>query len=103
MQPADLHRRAPSRARVFARTSLTLFALLVSMQGHAQGLTRARSFLQMIEDNVEILIPIIAIIALALLGILYAADMIRKDTLFHWFVGIVIAGSAAEFVAMMFI
>ena len=101
MPTAALTRLARSRARAVVLAISIPSALLMSAQAHA-ALTKARTFLESLEDNIEILIPIVAIIALALLGILYAADMIRKDTLFQWFFGIVIAGSAAELVALIF-
>ena len=83
-------------------TALFLAVAGTTAQAQTGGLTRARTALEKLRDNITLIIPIIAVIACVLIGMLYAADMIRKETLWNWMVGIVIAGSAAELVAMFF-
>src|SRR5690554_2495160 len=66
------------------------------------GLARAQTGLNTLLSSLKIIVPIVAVIALILIGLLYAADMIRKETMWNWAVGIVVADSAAELVAMLF-
>lgn len=83
-------------------TALFLATASATADAQTGGLTRARTALEKFRDNITLIIPIVAIIACALIGLLYAADMIRKETMWNWMVGIVIAGSAAELVALLF-
>ncbi|WP_273756605.1 VirB2 family type IV secretion system major pilin TrwL [Bartonella sp. MM73XJBT] len=48
------------------------------------------------------IIPVAAAIILLCLAIGYAGRYIEKDTFIRWAIGVVIAGSAAELVAMLF-
>jgi type IV secretory pathway VirB2 component (pilin) len=86
-----------------AVSALVLGSCLVASQSaSAQGLAKARGVLQILRDEILLVIPIVAVIALVILGLLYANKIVEKDALGRWAGGIVIAGSAAEIVAMLF-
>lgn len=77
--------------------------LLAQGNAYAQttgGLTKAREGLGKFRNEILLTVPILAVIACVIIGMLYANDMIRKETMWQWLVGIVIAGSAAELVAL---
>lgn len=67
------------------------------------GLSGAAGLLQTLQDNLMLVIPIFAIIALIIIGIGYALRMLEKDTMVRWLVGILVAGSAAELTAMLLV
>ena len=81
-----------------------LVMLLAQANTFAQtsgGLTRTRTAVGKFRDELVLLAPILAIIACIIIGVLYAKDMIRKETMWQWLVGVVIAGSAVELVALL--
>jgi len=77
-----------------------LFFALITPMVHAQGLSKATSFLENIRDQLTLWIPIIAVIAGLVLVIAYWFNMIQKDTFIRWLVGLIIAGSILEIVAL---
>lgn len=78
------------------------FLMIANTAVYAQvgGLQRAETGLNTLLSSLKIIVPIVAVIALIVIGLLYAAEMIRKETMWNWMVGVVVAGSAAELVAM---
>lgn len=74
----------------------------VTGAANAQGLSKSKEVLTIFQTEITTIIPIIAAIALLLLGIGYATKMIEKDTLVRWGIGVIIAGSAVQITAMMF-
>jgi len=78
---------------------ILLFALAVPM-AHAQGLTKATGFLDSISSQLKVWIPVIAVISGLALVIAYWFNMIQKDTFIRWLVGLIIAGSVTEIVAL---
>ncbi len=90
-----------------AKTATAGMAMLVSAHASAQaggggGLSKAKGVLESFQDELTDIIPIVAIIALAILGIGYATKFVEKDTFFRWAVGIIVAGSAAQLTALFF-
>jgi len=86
-----------------AVSALVLGSCLVASQSaSAQGLSKARGVLTVLKDEILLVVPIVAVIALIILGLLYANKVVEKDALGRWAGGIVIAGSAVEIVAMLF-
>ena len=77
-----------------------LLLAAISTDAHAQGLTKARGFLNTLKDNLLAFIPIIAICAGLVLVILYWFNVIQKEGFIKWIVGLIIAGSVAEIVAL---
>ncbi|WP_375695610.1 VirB2 family type IV secretion system major pilin TrwL, partial [Bartonella sp. AC66GZZY] len=55
-----------------------------------------------LQTDLKTLIPIAAAVILLCLAIGYAGRYIEKDTFVRWGIGVVIAGSAAELVKMLF-
>lgn len=79
-----------------------LFGLMIVFPAHAEGLDKARDILEVFQEELLLIIPIVAIIALVLLGIGYATNFVEKDTFVRWAVGLLIAGSAIPLTRMFF-
>ncbi|WP_029461248.1 TrbC/VirB2 family protein [Solidesulfovibrio alcoholivorans] len=80
--------------------TLILAACIVS-PAYAAGLSQATTVLNSIKENLTTIIPILATVALMIIGVMYAMRMMHKDTFVHWLIGIIIAGSAAEITSMI--
>ena len=65
------------------------------------GLAKAQTTLQMIKDNLELILPIAAVIIGLIIVVLYMAEIMRKDDMVRWLIGLVIAGSIGEIVALL--
>ena len=76
--------------------------LLFAESAHAAGLTRAASVVNSITSDVRTLIPLVAVVALIVLAVMWGLRVIRFATLCQFGAGIVLAGSAAEVVSMLF-
>lgn len=84
--------------------ALVVAGAVVSLQpkpAHAAGLQAATTLLQNLESSLTTMVPIIAVIAMMILGILYAMRMLSKEHLVHWFIGVLLIGSASELVSML--
>lgn len=68
----------------------------------AQGLQKARSVLEILQDELTTVVPVIAAITLLCLGVAYAGRFIEKDTFARWAIGVIIAGSAVQITSMLF-
>ncbi|MCD8504137.1 MAG: hypothetical protein LRY49_03665 [Burkholderiaceae bacterium] len=72
------------------------------LTGHgSRGLAKAQSTLQMIKDNLELILPIAAVIIGLIIVVLYMAEIMRKDDMVRWLIGLVIAGSIGEIVVLL--
>lgn len=78
----------------------SLLLAFIAADAHAQGLTKAKGFLTTLKDNILAFIPIIAVLAGLVLVILYWFNVIQKEGFIKWIVGLIIAGSVAEIVAL---
>lgn len=85
---------------VTLRNIVFLLALLASTAADAQGLQKAQGFLTSIQTNLTTFIPIIAVIAGLILVVMYWFHVIEKQGFMRWIIGLIIAGSVAEIVAM---
>lgn len=87
----------------FCKNSIIILMAIVlySFPAYASGLSQATTVLNSVKDNLSTIIPILATVALMIIGVMYAMRMMHKDTFIHWFIGILIAGSAAEITSMM--
>lgn len=65
------------------------------------GLSRAQSTLQTLKDNLDVILPIAAIIIGVIIFVLYSAEVMRKDDAIRWGIGVLLAGSAAELVMLL--
>ncbi|MDF4211145.1 TrbC/VirB2 family protein [Pseudomonas protegens] len=98
-------RSAVKKARSTVKNAMAAgFALAVTTDiALAQGgLSKGKSVLEDFKSELTTIIPVIAIIALMLLGIGYASKFVEKETFGRWAVGIIVAGSAAQITAMFF-
>lgn len=77
-----------------ARSLFCLSFTLLSTTAQAAGLTKAQGILRTFENELKMIVPIVAIIALVLLAVGYAMKTVEKDTFIRWAMGIIIAGSA---------
>jgi len=89
--------RCLSRYKTLA--PILFFALAVPM-AHAQGLTKATGFLESISSQLKVWIPIVAVISGLALVVAYWFNFIQKDTFIRWLIGLIIAGSVTEIVAL---
>ncbi|GAB2884655.1 TrbC/VirB2 family protein [Paralcaligenes ginsengisoli] len=65
------------------------------------GLSRAQSTLQTLKDNLDVILPIAAVIIGVIIFVLYSAEVMRKDDAIRWGIGVLLAGSAAELVILL--
>lgn len=65
------------------------------------GLSRAQTTLQTLKDNLDEILPIAAIIIGVIIFVLYSAEVMRKDDAIRWGIGVLLAGSAAELVVLL--
>jgi len=89
----------------FSRTLATLWILAAGHQrALAQsmgGLSRAQTTLQTLKDNLDVILPIAAVIIGVIIFVLYSAEVMRKDDAIRWGIGVLLAGSAAELVVLL--
>lgn len=85
-------------------TKLAVMALsmLAAMPAQAAGLQRATSVVNSLTGDVKTIVPVLAILVLVCLGVAWGLKWIRFVTLVQFGAGIILAGSAAEVVAMLF-
>lgn len=79
-----------------------VLALILSDSAFAGGLSKAKGIVDDFKSELLTIIPVVAVIALILLGVGYATKHVEKDTFIRWAIGIIIAGSAAEITALFF-
>lgn len=88
------------------RAALTVSPIAVSAflstPAMASGLDQAQTYLTTLKGQILTIVPIVAIISMLIMGVMYAMNMMRKETLVHWFIGVILAGSATELVAAFF-
>ncbi|WP_375670735.1 VirB2 family type IV secretion system major pilin TrwL [Bartonella sp. SD1336NMGDW] len=85
--------------------SAAMTAFFMSSSVHAQAaktLINAKTALTDLQTDLKAIIPIAAAVILLCLAIGYAGRYIGKDTFVRWAIGVVIAGSAAQLVSMLF-
>lgn len=82
-------------------TSLLLGCHQAAFAQSIGGLSRARTTLQTLNDNLDIILPIAAVIIGVIIFVLYAAEVMRKDDAIRWGIGVLLAGSTAELVVLL--
>ncbi len=88
-------------AKVSKFLAAALPLIVAGRPAAAAGLSQAGQVLQTLQQNLTTMIPVAATVALMLCGLLYAMRMMHKDSFVHWFIGILIVGSASEITAMI--
>jgi hypothetical protein len=78
------------------------FAFMIPDSAMAAGLSKAKGIMDQFKTELLTIIPVVAVIALIILGIGYATKHVDKSTFVRWAIGIIIAGSAAEITAIFF-
>ncbi|WP_254475083.1 VirB2 family type IV secretion system major pilin TrwL [Bartonella sp. B1098] len=93
-----------ARNRIITKiAALTVFFMARPIYAQALVLDKAKTALDALKkDLIGHIIPIAAAVILLCLAIGYAGRYIGKDTFVRWAIGVVIAGSAAELVTMLF-
>lgn len=86
----------------FSFLTFIIFSFFSNL-AYAAGLEKAKGVLALIETEILVLIPILAGLSLAGMGIGFAMGAVRKETFMKWAIGLIIAGSAAQITAMLFI
>lgn len=82
--------------------ALALAAAASANPAYAAGLEGAKTILETFKTEILGIIPIVAVIALVLLGIGYATKMVDKETFVRWGIGCIIAGGASGIAGMIF-
>lgn len=95
----NLNIKGQSLAPVLA---IALAAAAASNPAYAAGLEGAKGILETFKTEILGVVPIIAVIALVLLGIGYATKMVDKETFVRWGIGCIIAGGATGIADMIF-
>ncbi|WP_375662263.1 VirB2 family type IV secretion system major pilin TrwL [Bartonella sp. OC16QHHD] len=84
--------------------SAAMTALFMDSSAYAAAsvLTNAENALTGLQTDLKVIIPIAAAVILLCLAIGYAGRYIGKDTFVRWAIGVVIAGSSAQLVTLLF-
>ncbi|WP_175869106.1 VirB2 family type IV secretion system major pilin TrwL [Bartonella gabonensis] len=102
MKQLNIHTTTRNKIAAF---SAALTAFFMTHPVYAQAATylkHGKDALDKLQTDLKIIVPIAAAIILLCLAIGYAGRYIGKDTFVRWSVGVVIAGSAAELVKILF-
>ncbi|WP_375608586.1 MULTISPECIES: VirB2 family type IV secretion system major pilin TrwL [unclassified Bartonella] len=90
-----------SKKRI-AAVSVATSTFLITHPAYA-NLGKAKTALETLRDDlINNIIPVAAAVILLCLAIGYAGRYIEKDTFIRWAIGVIIAGSATQLVAMLF-
>ncbi|HEX7387613.1 MAG TPA: TrbC/VirB2 family protein [Castellaniella sp.] len=103
--PIPQHIKNKTTRGRFAHTLATAWLLAgIQHAAFAQsmgGLSRAKTTLQTLKDNLDVILPIAAVIIGVIIFVLYSAEVMRKDDAIRWGIGVLLAGSAAELVVLL--
>lgn len=97
-------RMAAPLLRIFNKLAAAWLLMGIHQAALAQsigGLSRAQSTLQTLKDNLDVILPIAAVIIGVIIFVLYSAEVMRKDDAIRWGIGVLLAGSAAELVMLL--
>lgn len=95
-------------ARPFSRplplaASLALFALMLLHPDLAMAqFQKATTAAETVREWLWLIIPVIALIIAGIFGLLYSAEVIRKETLIQWGGGVVFSGALAGGIIKLF-
>lgn len=88
-------------AKANALAFATFMPTVTFAQQAAGGLKKAETALGSFRDQLYIILPIAAVIVGVIIAVLYAAEIMRKDDAVRWAIGVVLAGSIAEIVVLL--
>ncbi|WP_208440196.1 VirB2 family type IV secretion system major pilin TrwL [Bartonella raoultii] len=102
MKQANILQKTVRNKIITTTAAITMFFMAHPVYAQ-KTLDKAKTALTNLErDLTDNIIPVAAAIILLCLAIGYAGRYIGKDTFVRWAVGVVIAGSATQLVAMLF-
>ena len=67
----------------------------LALAADSGGLEKATAAANTVQAWVWIVIPVVGLIAGGIVGLLYAFDVVRKETAYQWVMGIIFAGAIA--------
>ncbi|WP_375703230.1 VirB2 family type IV secretion system major pilin TrwL [Bartonella sp. AD13SXNS] len=98
-QISNLHLKTKNGIAAISVATSTFF---ITHPAYA-NLGKAKTALETLRDDlINNIIPVAAAVILLCLAIGYAGRYIGKDTFIRWAIGVIIAGSATQLVAMLF-
>ncbi|WP_375658018.1 MULTISPECIES: VirB2 family type IV secretion system major pilin TrwL [unclassified Bartonella] len=98
----SIQSKSNNKIIAFSAAVTALFMNNSAYATNAKTLTNAQNALKELQDDIQKIIPIAAAVILLCLAIGYAGRYIGKDTFVRWAIGVVIAGSAAQLVSLLF-
>lgn len=90
-----------AQSKICRSLTLAMFTPALAMAQAAGGLKKTETALTTLKDNLYIILPIAAVIIGVIIAILYAAEIMRKDDAVRWGIGVLLAGSIAEIVTLL--
>ncbi|WP_336287513.1 VirB2 family type IV secretion system major pilin TrwL [Bartonella sp. CB60] len=106
MKQSNILQRTVKNKIIQLAATVTVFFTFNSFYANAQNtaktLKTAESALKGLQEELIVIIPLAATVILLCLAIFYAGRYIEKDTFLRWSIGIIIAGSAAQIVTLLF-
>lgn len=90
-----------AQSKICRSLTLAMFTPALAMAQAAGGLKKTETALTTLKDNLYIILPIAAVIIGVIIAILYAAEIMRKDDAVRWGIGVLLAGSIAEIVVLL--
>ncbi|WP_375678346.1 VirB2 family type IV secretion system major pilin TrwL [Bartonella sp. AP33XZML] len=98
----NLKSKSNNKIIAFSAAMTAFFMDSSAYAASAKVLTNAEKALGDLQGDIQKIIPIAAAVILLCLAIGYAGRYIGKDTFVRWAIGVVIAGSAAQLVSLLF-
>lgn len=81
--------------------ALALATMANTALAQTGGLSKAKTTLESLRDQLDVILPIAAVIIGVIIAVLYAAEIMRKDDAVRWGIGVVLAGSIGELVVLL--
>ncbi|WP_375662805.1 VirB2 family type IV secretion system major pilin TrwL [Bartonella sp. CL266QHHD] len=98
----NLQSKSNNKIIAISAAMTALFMDSSAYAANATALTNAETALTGLQKDLKVIIPLAAAVILLCLAIGYAGRYIGKDTFVRWAIGVVIAGSAAQLVSLLF-
>ncbi len=83
----------------FSIAAMTIF--FMDNPVFAKNLEKAKTAIEALQKELNIIVPTLAAVILLCLAISYAGRFIERDTFLRWSVGVILAGSAVEISTML--
>ena len=86
-------------AKAIKGALFSVYLLLCDVAMASGGLSKVTSSMEKVKGALLEIIPIVAAVALMIMGFAYSKGFIQKKTFADWAIGLIIAGSAVEITA----